>query len=378
MGGKWLHEMAFVFNDEHEKQFPVRRYQNRNLRDLDFPPTDMRPGETQMERSLSDSGNVGDAGIARFERARAKLKAYTSKPGAELPSAAVSVGCQKYDGMSESDLLEKRRSSARKPLQPSEDTSSVHVSSLLPYFTQATKYCTRAVLEDSVIDNESLKQAAFFKSFDPHFVHELFKVEGCTRAIVHLPEMEIAHQGDKADSLVVIVHGQVDIFVNGDWKRRLTDGDYFGEQEFLGASNERTCTAVCVTFCDARVMYRSCLTRTLDRCPAMKDAAPWHRKSEKDALRCMKVFTEKCMECIDRPDGWEIPVVPMESSFLCTGWLGGSSHKSRPPPVSTAHAAHRAKADSSSPHSARTDTSSPRSARLRKIGEASLKVARPS
>lgn len=240
-----LNEMALVVKEDGERQFPVRTYQNRNLRDLDFPHIDEAP---------------------------------------------------------------------------SEGTSSDRVASLLPYFTKTTKYCTTAVLEESVIDNESLKQTAFLKAFDPHFVDELFKVEGCTRAIVHLPDMEISHQGDKADSLVVIVHGQVDVFVDGVFQQRLTDGDYFGEREFLGASDERASTAICVTFCDARVMYKSSLMRTLDRCQAMKQDYPymlgvWDRKSERDALRFMKVFTERCMDCMDTPDGKEVSTDPLDGTF---------------------------------------------------------------
>jgi len=220
-------EKTSTIIEEKVREFPVRRYQNRNLKDLDFPDN------------------------------------------AEVPT----------------------ESSNGRP-------------SLLPYFTKTAKYCTTAVLEESVIDNESLKQTSFLKSFDPRFVEELFKVEGCTRAIVHLPDTEISHQGDSADSLVVIVHGQVDVFVDGVKQRRLTDGDCFGEREFLGASGERACTAITMTFCDARVMYRSCLTRTLDRCPAMKDdysymISIWRQKAERDALRFMKVFTERCMDCMD-------------------------------------------------------------------------------
>lgn len=219
--------------DDGERQYPVRRYQNRNLKDLDFP---------DIEEAASD----------------------THQTGGRVPS-------------------------------------------LLPYFTQSSKYCTTAVLEESVINNESLKQTAFLKSFDPRFVDELFKVEGCTRAVVYLPDMEISHQGDKADSLVVIVHGQVEVFVDGILQRRLGDGDYFGEREFLGVRTDRVATAVAITFCDARFMYRNCLTRTLERCPAMRDDYPymlsiWSRKSERDALRFMKVFSKKCMECMDTPD----------------------------------------------------------------------------
>lgn len=239
---------------ENVRQFPVRRYQNRNLRDLDFP-------------------------------------------------------------------------------DHTEDTeqNGTHMPSLLPFFTQTTKYCTTAVLEESVIDNESLKQTPLLKSFDPRFVEELFKVEGCTRAIVHLPDTEISRQGDSADSLVVIVHGQVDVFVDGVKQRRLTDGDYFGEREFMGVCAERASTAISVTFCDARVMYRSCLTRTLDRCPVMKTDYPymlsvWRQKSERDALRFMKVFTERCMECMDvASTGPESPDSPKSSSSTSPKALSASA-----------------------------------------------------
>lgn len=231
--------MAMFFCEDDTdggRQFPVRRYQNRNLKDLDFPHIDEAPSEYL--------------------------------------------------------------------------TNGTRVPSLLPYFTKTSRYCTTAVLEESVIDNERLKQTTFLKAFDPRFVEELLSVDGCTRAIVYLPDMEIARQGEKADSLVVVVKGEVELTIDGAQHRRLTEGDYFGETEFLGATNERAFTATAVTFCDVRFMYRQALTRTLNRCPAMKEElsyvqSMWQRRSERDALRVTKVFTERCVNCLDPPDDAE-------------------------------------------------------------------------
>lgn len=225
----------FVSDDAKDlgRQYPMRKYQNRNLRDLDFPHIQEAPSECPMN-------------------------------GTRIPS-------------------------------------------LLPYFTKTSRYCTTAVLEESVIDNERLKQTTFLKAFDPRFVEELLSVDGSTRAIVYLPDMEIARQGEKADSFVVVVKGEVELTIDGAQHRRLTEGDYFGEWEFLGASNERAATATAVTFCDVRFMYRQALTRTLNRCPAMKEElsyvqSMWQRRSERDALRVTKVFTERCVNCFD-PSG---------------------------------------------------------------------------
>jgi len=255
----------FVSDDTKDlgRQYPVRKYQNRNLRDLDFPHIQEAPSECLQN-------------------------------GSRVPS-------------------------------------------LLPYFTKTSRYCTTAVLEESVIDNERLKQTTFLKAFDPRFVEELLSVDGCTRAIVYLPDMEIARQGEKADSLVVVVKGEVELFIDGKQHRRLTEGDYFGEWEFLGAGSERAATATAVTFCDVRFMYRQALLRTLDRCPAMKEElsyvqSMWQRRSERDALRVTKVFTERCVNCLDPPGDAEdlsssVRLTPRRSTRF--EGLAGSTDSSR-------------------------------------------------
>mmetsp|Transcript_96655 Transcript_96655/g.152939 ORF Transcript_96655/g.152939 Transcript_96655/m.152939 type:complete len:295 (-) Transcript_96655:28-912(-) len=284
---------------EDERQFPVRRYQNRNLRDLDFTVS-------------SD--------VAEF-----------SEPA------------------------------------------------LLPYFTKTNKYCTSAVLEESVIDNEVLKQTPFFK-FDPRFIEELLKVEGCTRAVVVLPDMQVSHQGDQADSLVVIVRGQVETYVDGVFQRRLCEGDYFGEREFLGVSNERAATAIAVTFCDARIMYRRGLSKILARCPAMREdysflISFWNRKSERDALRLLKAFTERCMDCLDKPDPSEKDSSTDDAQKRSSPrsqnvQRGGQTSKSTTSDLSATRGVQSSNGSGFILLSTRGSKS------FRKVGEASLKVGR--
>jgi hypothetical protein len=168
---------------------------------------------------------------------------------------------------------------------------------------------------------------------------------------------------------VVIVRGQVELFVDGVFQRRLTEGEHFGEREFLGVSNERAATAVAVTFCDARIMYRRGLSQILARCPAMREdysylISHWSRKSERDALRLLKVFTERCMDCLDKPETFG-----KDSGAQHTP-RGGQTFRSIGSDASGAHRIPGSTGSGVIVLSARGTRS------LRKIGEASLKANR--
>lgn len=144
--------------------------------------------------------------------------------------------------------------------------------SVLPYFVQNGRFRATAVLEESVIDTECIKQSAFLRQFDPEFVEEMLSCVGCVRAIVFLPKQVIVREGDQGDSMMVIAKGEVEISVHGVPVKRLGEGSFFGELVFVGATDVRTATITAVTFCDVRVIYRRAFTEVISKYPLVEQA----------------------------------------------------------------------------------------------------------
>lgn len=143
--------------------------------------------------------------------------------------------------------------------------------SVLPYFIQNGRYRATAVLEESVIDNECIKQTAFLRQFDPEFVDEVMAEEGCVRAIVFLPNQVIVREGEKGDSMMVIAKGEVEVSVQGVPIKRLGEGSFFGELVFVGATDQRTATITAVTFCDVRQLYRKAFVSVIKKYPDVEE-----------------------------------------------------------------------------------------------------------
>lgn len=149
---------------------------------------------------------------------------------------------------------------------------STRKPALLPYFVQTHRYRTTAVLEESVIDNNRIRQTAFLKNLDPKFVDELFKVEDCVRAVVFMPDQLICREGESADSMIVIVKGEAQVtWAGSDRQVVLGEGTIFGELAFLGEQQRRRATLTARSFCDVRIMYRSAWERTLASCTEVRD-----------------------------------------------------------------------------------------------------------
>lgn len=144
--------------------------------------------------------------------------------------------------------------------------------SVLPYFVQNGRFRATAVLEESVIDTECIKQSAFLRQFDPEFVEEMLSCEGCVRAIVFLPKQTIVNEGDQGDSMMVIAKGEVEVSVHGVPVKRLGEGSFFGELVFVGATDVRTATITAVTFCDVRLIYRRAFTEVISKYPLVQQA----------------------------------------------------------------------------------------------------------
>jgi len=112
-----------------------------------------------------------------------------------------------------------------------------------------------------------------------------------------------AQDGDKADSLILIVKGRVQLCSMGQPPRILTEGHSFGEREFLGVSERRTATVTTLTFCDVRIMYRRALESTLARIPKQQQAYPsfissWAQRPGAEARRLMMFFTSECANAL--------------------------------------------------------------------------------
>lgn len=148
---------------------------------------------------------------------------------------------------------------------------SVKQPSVLPYFIQNGRYRATAVLEESVIDNECIKQTAFLRQFDPEFVDEVMACDGCVRAIVFLPNQVIVREGEKGDSMMVIAKGEVEVSMGGTPLKRLGEGSFFGELVFVGATDVRTATITAVTFCDVRLIYRAAFTTVIKKYPDVEE-----------------------------------------------------------------------------------------------------------
>lgn len=139
--------------------------------------------------------------------------------------------------------------------------------SVLPFFIQNDRYRATAVLEESVIDNECIKQTAFLRQFDGDFVDDVMACDGCVRAIVFLPNQVIVREGEKGDSMMVIAKGEVEVSVQGVPIKRLGEGSFFGELVFVGATDVRTATITAVTFCDVRLIYKKAFTTVIKKYP---------------------------------------------------------------------------------------------------------------
>eukprot|EP00746_Dinoflagellata_sp_MGD_P001208 gnl/MRDRNA2_/MRDRNA2_102252_c0_seq1.p1 gnl/MRDRNA2_/MRDRNA2_102252_c0~~gnl/MRDRNA2_/MRDRNA2_102252_c0_seq1.p1 ORF type:complete len:321 (-),score=62.07 gnl/MRDRNA2_/MRDRNA2_102252_c0_seq1:5-967(-) len=148
----------------------------------------------------------------------------------------------------------------------------VEQPSVLPYFVQNGRFRATAVLEESVIDTECIKQSAFLRQFDPEFVEEMLSCEGCVRAIVFLPKQVIVREGEQGDSMMVIAKGEVEVSVHGVPVKRLGEGSFFGELVFVGATDVRTATITAVTFCDVRLIYRRAFTEVISKYPLVQQA----------------------------------------------------------------------------------------------------------
>lgn len=144
--------------------------------------------------------------------------------------------------------------------------------SVLPYFVQNGRFRATAVLEESVIDTECIKQSAFLRQFDPDFVEEMLSCEGCVRACVFLPKQVIVREGDQGDSMMVIAKGEVEVSVHGVPVKRLGEGSFFGELVFVGATDVRTATITASTFCDVRLIYRRAFTEVIAKYPLVQQA----------------------------------------------------------------------------------------------------------
>jgi len=256
-------------DDDEVKEKPeiIRRYQNRNLKDLEFP--DFETVDVDASRSAA--------------------------PGTETAVRARHASIESVAGAA----------------------SGADTSTQLPYFAKKSRYHTGTVLEESVLDigHERIKQSAFMKSLDQRFVTELFKVDDCIRSVVYLPGQEISREGEKADSLVVIAKGEAQVIVNNVPQQRLVEGDHFGCRNFVGASADRAATVVALTFCDVRLMYKDAFFRTLEKCPTSKHDLQqmlyvWREHSHRHGLRATQILSERFGEWLDPPENFGIPCPP--------------------------------------------------------------------
>lgn len=239
--------------DDSAKEKPeiFRKYQNRNLKDLEFPDfdhDDHAPTEGRCQSQTTDAG-----------------------------AGSSSLG------------------------------PSIH-------HHEKARNVVGTVLEESVLDigHERIKKTTFMKSLDQRFVAELFKTEHCIRSVVYLPGQEIARQGEKADSLIVISKGEAQIVINNVPQQLLKEGDHFGVRNFVGASADRAATIVARSFCDVRLMYREAFTRTLDQCPTSKQDLQhmllvWRERSDRDGLRATQILSERFGEWLDPPENFDLP-----------------------------------------------------------------------
>lgn len=139
---------------------------------------------------------------------------------------------------------------------------------VLKYFLENNRFQATSVLEESVINNEIMKQNAFLKNFSPGFVEEMLGCEEHIRAVVYMPNQVIVHQGAPGDSMMVIAKGIVEVSIGGKPVNRLGEGSFFGELVLVGAANIRTATITSVTFCDLRVIYRRAFMQILSKYPS--------------------------------------------------------------------------------------------------------------
>jgi len=177
---------------------------------------------------------------------------------------------------------------------------------LTRYFHKTTRFRTTLVLEESVLNWELIKHTEVLKGLSHKFLQELFKNEGCLRAIVCMPNREVVTQGDWADFMGVIAKGEADVLQDGALVGRIKEGETFGQKSFIGVNQRRRATVKAATFCDVRLFYSEAWQRCVEKVPSLfselkKCQAAWRTLPEDQALKATRRYTQKWARMMDPP-----------------------------------------------------------------------------